>query len=105
MTDPKKPSLADLIAGTPGAQSREQASESIKARRAQLLNTTEPPPQDFAAPEPLPIVDTPDDFAKGFFQRLMAKGDPTPQPFTPRLVVDNNKTPDGGDEPDPPKAA
>jgi hypothetical protein len=103
MTDPKKPSLADLIAGTPGAQSREQAQESIKTRRAQLLNTTEPPP-DFAAAEPLPIVDAPEDFAKSFFQRLMAKGEPTPQPFAPRLVVDNDTAPDGDDEPDPPKA-
>jgi hypothetical protein len=70
MTNHKLPSLADLIAATPGAQTREDARASIKARRDKLLNASAPlPPADFAATEPLPLVDEPDTFAKEFWQR------------------------------------
>lgn len=105
MSDPKKPSLADLIAATPGAQPADKARESIKARRAQLLNSSAPSPEDFSEPEPLPFVDA-DDFAKSFFQRMMDKETPAPG-SKPRLVVDNEASPlsDGDDDPEPPKAA
>lgn len=53
MTD-KPPSIADLIAKTPGAQTREQAIESLKARRARMLQQSEPPKEpepEFGDPE------------------------------------------------------
>lgn len=105
MSDSKKPSLTDLIAATPGAQPADKARESIKTRRAQLLNTSAPSPEDFSEPEPLPFADA-DDFAKSFFQRLMDKETPA-RGSTPRLVVDNKTSPpsDGDDDPEPPKAA
>lgn len=106
MTDIKKPTLADLIASTPGAQSREAAQASIAARRARLLNSAAPsPPEDFTASEPLPIVGEPDVFAQAFFQRLLDKASP-PRPSKPCLVVDNKgQPPTGDDDPEPPKAA
>jgi hypothetical protein len=105
MTDRKKPpTLADLIGRTPGAQPIQKALASIKARREKLLDTDQPSqPTDFAAPEPLPVLDAPDEFAQGFFQRLVEQQSP-PRGTKPRLVVDN-KTPPDDDDPDPPKAA
>lgn len=100
MTDDKR-SLADLIAATPGAQTREEAKRSIKARRAKLMETVAPPPEDLASPEVIPLIDNPDAFAREFFQRLQDKEKPK-RGSKPRLIVDN-----GGDddEPEPPKAA
>ncbi|MFN0218210.1 MAG: hypothetical protein ACKVP4_05270 [Hyphomicrobium sp.] len=96
----KFPSLADLIAATPGAQSRGQALASVKTRRAQLLSSAAPlPPTDFGAPEPMPLLDAPDEYAKEFFQRLMTKDMPR-KGSKPRLVIDNKD-----DDPEPPKAA
>lgn len=100
MTRSKFPSLADLIAATPGAQSREQALASVKTRRAQLLSTAAPLPiDDFSATEPMPLLDAPDKYAKEFFQRILTKDTP-PRGSKPRLVIDNTD-----DDPEPPKAA
>lgn len=105
MTDRKMPTLADLIARTPGAQSRDAAQTSVIARRAQLLNSAAPPPsEDFTAPEPMPIVDAPDAFAQAFFQRLQDKE--LPRTARPRLVIDNKRTPPTDeDDPGPTTAA
>lgn len=106
MTEKKKPSLTDLIAKTPGAQSLQRARASIKARREKLLGAETTPPVDVAAAEPLPIVDAPDEFAKGFFQRLMHKQAP-PRGSKPQLIIDNERrgTSHEDDDPEPPKAA
>lgn len=91
--------LAELIAATPGAQTLTQALASIAARRARLVPekpATEP--VDFNAREPLPPLEDPDAFAKGFWQRLKDKA--PPRGGKPRLVVRNDD-----DEPEPPKAA
>jgi len=104
MPDDVLPPLADLIAKTPGAQTREQALEHIKARRARLLAQS---PIDtrrddkIAAPEPAPSAESPDDYAAGFWKRLADKDDakkrPPPRGKKPRLIVDND------DPPKPPK--
>jgi len=93
----KDQSLADLIAQTPGAQTREQAIERIKARRQKRL-TKEPRPSvsedQLAKPEPLPIIDKPDQFAADFFERLKAKEKAKTRPpkrSKPRLFLDNEK--------------
>ena len=99
MTDRKKPTVADLIGRTPGAQPIRQALASIKARREKLpaIHQT-PEPHDFSAPEPMPILDDPDAYAKGFFERLKNP----PRGAKPRLVVSNE--PPDDDDPEPPKA-
>jgi hypothetical protein len=102
MTD-KKPSLAELIARTPGAQPLERARAFIKAKREQLLGSQAPPPADDFAPEPLPVAEDPDAFAKGVFERLKERLAP-PRGSKPRLVVDNAPR-DGDDDPEPPKPA
>lgn len=99
MTKIPMPPLPELIAQTPGAQTREQALASIKTRRQQLLGTDDAPQTDFTSPEPLPHTD-PDAYAKGFFERQMAKETPPSRGAKPRLVIDNNN-----DDPEPPKAA
>lgn len=95
----KLPQLSALIAATPGAQPLVLALARIQERREKLLKQTVPPADDFTAAEPFSIVDAPDEFAKGFFQRLMAKETP-PRGSKPRLVVTNDD-----DDPEPPKAA
>ena len=108
-TGESRPSLADLIAQTPGAQTREQLRERIKARQQKRLKKQSNPAsaeEELVTPEPLPIVNQPDQFAADFFARLKEKtkatqkdkpkAKPTPtKPSKPRLVVDNDK-------PDPP---
>jgi len=100
-----KASLADLIAQTPGAQTREQLLERIKARqkkRSKKSQQSAPSEEELVTPEPLPIVNQPDQFAAGYWERLKEKtkaaqkGNPkaktTPTKRSkPRLVVDNDK--------------
>ncbi len=93
----KGPTLADLIAQTPGAQTREQAIESIKARRQKrLAEKTQPAVSEdqLVKPEPLPIIEKPDQYAADFFQRLKAKEKAKQKPpkrSKPRLFLDNDK--------------
>jgi hypothetical protein len=97
-----KASLAELIAHTPGAQTREQAIESIKRRRQkQHIEKPQPAISDdqIAKPEPLPIIDNPEDFAKGFYQRLQAKEKAKQKPpkrSKPRLLLNNEKSDPSG---------
>jgi hypothetical protein len=99
--------LADLIAQTPGAQPREQLVARVKARheaRSTKKQKSAPAEDHLTTPEPLPIVNDPDQFAAAFFARLKEKttatqkdkpkAKPTPKRSKPRLVVDN-------DDPDP----
>lgn len=93
MTDKDK--RADLIARTPGAQPRDAAHASIKARREQLLSTTAAAPPDPAAPEPMPDIDT-QAYARDFYARLINKDADASKPpprGRPRLVVDNDDDP------------
>ena len=89
----QRPPIADLIARTPGAQTRDEALASIKARRERLLGTTATAPADPAAAEPLPDIDT-EAFAKEFFRRQMEKDAPPPRGGKPRLAVDNDNEPE-----------
>jgi hypothetical protein len=100
MTDDTSLSLADIIARTPGAQPREKALASIKARRARFL--AQPPAatggeRDIAAPEPVPMVEEPDDYATGFWKRFANKNEANnrlpARGKKPRLVVDNDDPP------------
>jgi len=97
--------LADLIAQTPGAQPREQLLERIKARQEARLKKKQksaPAEDQLTTPEPLPIVNQPDQFAADFFARLREKtkatqkgkpkAKPTPKRSKPRLVVDNESS-------------
>lgn len=94
MSKKPMPPIADLIAQTSGAQSRDQANKSLKVRRDRLLNSAASPPAEFETPEPLPGIDT-ESYAQGFFQRMMDKESPPPRGGKPRVVVDN-------DDPKPP---
>ena len=100
MPDDTLPPLAELIAKTPGAQTREQALAHMRARRARLLA---PPPTDsqrdekISAPEPAPVIKDPDDYAARFWARQAAKDAekrrPPPRGKKPRLIVDNDDPP------------
>jgi hypothetical protein len=92
----KKPSLAELIAQTPGAQPRMELEKKIEERRQKrrLPQSPAAPDIDVAQPEPLPIIDKPDQFAADFFARLKQKEKEKPKPpkrSKPRLVIDNDK--------------
>jgi hypothetical protein len=89
MSKKPMPPIADLIAQTPGAQSRDQANKSVKARRDRLLNSAALPAVEFETPEPLPEIDT-EGYAKGFFERMMDREGPPPRGGKPRVVVDND---------------
>jgi hypothetical protein len=108
-TEEKRPtgelSLADLIAQTPGAQTREQLIERINARRQKRSKeqaNQAPAEEELVTPEPLPFVNQPARFAAGFLERFKEKTKATqkdtPKAKTtptkrskPRLVVDNDK--------------
>jgi hypothetical protein len=97
MTKTTKPPIADLIARTPGAQTREEAKASLKARRDQLLSSTSVPPSDPAATEPMPDIDS-EAYARHFFTRLAEKekNSAPPRPprgSKPRLVTKDDEPP------------
>lgn len=106
MSDDKMPSIADLIAQTPGSQPLDQALASVAARRARLLGQDRPEAAaggtaDEAAPPP-----EPHDWAERYTDPAAVKSvldalQPKPaQPFKPTLVVDNEKPdPPGGKPP------
>ncbi len=88
-------SLAELIAQTPGAQTRQEALAHVRAR----TQTAKPPSQqpllddDIIKAEPMPIIDKPDVYAADFFQRLKMKEkgkQKPPKRQKPRLVIDND---------------
>ncbi|MGD9784061.1 MAG: hypothetical protein AB7E80_17140 [Hyphomicrobiaceae bacterium] len=92
MTKRAMPSLADLIAQTPGAQTREAAHAHIEARRGQWRAVDAKPSGDITQPEPMPAIEDVEQFAKGFWQRKME--DQTPKRGgKPKLVVDNDDDP------------
>ena len=69
-------SLADLIAQTPGAQTREQLLERIKARqqkRSKEPQKPAPSEEDLTRPEPMNIVDDPYGAASDVSQRIRTK--------------------------------
>ena len=102
-------SLADLIAQTPGAQTREQLLERIKARqqkRPKRQSNPTPSEEDLTKREPMNIVDDPDGAASDVIQRIRANAkairdakqreereaqQKARKRSKPRLVVDNDK--------------
>src|SRR5271166_6513896 len=70
-----KPSLADLIAQTPGAQPREQLLERIKARqqkRSKELQKPAPSEEELSKPEPMNIISDPYGSAPDVLERIRA---------------------------------
>ena len=93
VTSQNKVSLSELIAKTPGAQTREQLLERIKARqkkRSKEPQKSAPIEDQLATPEPLPFINKPDGYAADLFERLKAKQKPPKRP-KPRIVVNNDK--------------
>jgi hypothetical protein len=93
----RKASLGELIAGTPGAQPRDQLVERIKRREGRRPEkSSEARVQvELSKPEPLPIIDKPDQFAADFFDRLKARESEKRKPpkrSKPKLMVDNGKS-------------
>ena len=99
-----KSSLAELIAKTPGAQTREQLLERIKSREQKRSKKPLKPAlaeKQLTEREPLPIPDEPaqiyedpDKFAKEYWKRLKAKEREKRKPpkrSKPRLIHDNDK--------------
>ena len=64
---------ARLLAASPRALPLAEAQEHIRRRRKQLLQSDPAPSTDFSQPETAPIVNNPDAFAAGFWQRMKAK--------------------------------
>lgn len=107
--DDPPPPLKDLIAQTPGAQTREKALESIKARRAKILKATPTSPKQdetIGAAEPMPAVELPDPppppKPKRTQQNQSGASERPPRPFPPHAtkknqpkftVIDGNKPP------------
>ena len=77
----------ELIAQTPGAQTREQALAHIAAReRASAPKTSQhpvPSEEGLTKHEPTPLIDSPDDYAAGYFKRLKEK-EKTPTKAKPK---------------------
>jgi hypothetical protein len=76
MSKRKRPPLADLIAKTPGANTRTQAKAFLKMRRAEI--TAQPaiaPDLELRTqePEPAPIIDDADRYGSEFWQRFIDK--------------------------------
>ena len=74
-TGGSKPSLADLIAQTPGAQTREQLLERIKARqqkRSKKRQKPAPSEEELTKPEPMNIISDPYGSAADVIQRIQA---------------------------------
>ena len=95
-------SLAELIAKTPGAQTREQLLERIKARerkRPKKSHQSAPSEEQLSTPEPMPIhdnpyKDNPYQWAVDHFKRKQAEvraQQKPPKRSKPRVVVDNDK--------------
>ena len=92
-----------LLRNQPGAQPLGDALENIRRRRERLLAGSAPnraPNADIdpAAPERVPLIDAPDDFGEGFWERRQAKrkpkapkGKPTKAPHL--TVHDGKDTP------------
>ena len=106
-TQRAEPSLAELIAQTPGAQTREEALAHIAAREQAFAPKKRQPPnpseEDLTKPEPINIepiniISDPYNSAPEVLKRLVAKAKdkqkekPKPAKLSkPRLVVDNDK--------------
>jgi len=101
--------LAALIAKTSVAQPREHLIKREMSRaqeRLQLTANATPSELTLSEREPTPLIDGPDAFAAGFYERLKEKAKTTSKekappkprkPSKPRLIVDNDK-PDPSDK-------
>ena len=84
---------ARLLAASPLAIPRDEALANIARRRQALLQRACEPSETFA-PEPMPVIDAPDQYAKDVLQRLLDKNTPPPRGVKPRLVGKNDNDPD-----------
>ena len=74
-TGGSQPSLADLIAQTPGAQTREQLLERINARRQKRSKEPQKPApseEGLSKPEPMNMISDPYGSAQDVYQRILA---------------------------------
>jgi hypothetical protein len=92
MTDDGRARAARLLARSRFAMPRADAIAHIEERRKTLIAPAAPPPAaleaNFAAPEPMPVIDQPEHFAADFWKtrRLPGPADepPKPKPTKPR---------------------
>lgn len=70
-----------LLSQSPRAMPLTEALTLIRRRREKLLGTSVLPPDSVAAPEPMPILDSPDAFAQSFWGTRPA----------PKAKTDNKK--------------
>lgn len=69
MIDDPRALAARLIAASPLSMSLEDALKQKRERRRALLTPPAKPEPDFSAPQPLPIIDAPHQFASGFWEK------------------------------------
>lgn len=97
MSDDKMPSIADLIAKTPGSQPLDKALASVAARRARLLGQEKPVAAAGGTADGAAVPPEPDDWADRYTDPVVVKSvldalQPKPaQPFKPHIVIDNEK--------------
>jgi hypothetical protein len=108
VTSHNKVSLSELIAKTPGAQTREQLLERIEARqkkRSKEPQKPAPSEEDLSKPEPMNIINDPYGSAADVLQRINANAkairnakqreelkaqSKPPKGSKPRVVVNND---------------
>jgi hypothetical protein len=89
MIDDPRALAARLLAASPFAMSLEDALNQKRARQAALLSapaTVQKAESDFTAPEPMPVLDRPDEFASAFLAKRRPPGpdDEPPKPKSKR---------------------
>jgi hypothetical protein len=100
----KTPSLAELIAQTPSAQTREQALKHIASREKEFSprkrQRTAPSDDEVAQREPMPFLNDPSQYAARFFKGKQAEAraqQKPPKRFKLYLVPKKDK-PDPADK-------
>jgi hypothetical protein len=95
--DDTRPLATRLLAASPFAMTIQDALAHIRERRAALLSGPPPAPAgelDFAAPEPMPVLDRPEQFAAEFW-RARKLPSPKDEPPKPKLARPRGRRPRG----------
>jgi hypothetical protein len=78
MNKRKRPPLTDLIAKTPGANTRREAEAFLKMRRAEITAQTKALSErdrQTKQPDTAPVIDDPDRYGSEFWQRFIENRD------------------------------
>jgi len=100
--DDPRPLATRLLAASHFAMTIQDALAHIRARRAALLTGPPPAPAgdpDFAAAEPMPVLDEPDKFAAQFWRARKLPG-PKDEPPKPKVARPRGRRPRGELTPD-----